>query len=235
MTFARRTKEVPEMKINQRFFFALVICMLACMSLAQGFGGGRQGGRGGGNSIAGLLRRADVQADLQLTDDQKAKIAALPAPARRARGQNATPPTPEEQEAARAQALETTKQAEAILTPEQTHRVREIRIQLAGERAVLMGEVQTALGVSAEQKAKLKVLDTNYRAANQSIQEKVRSQEIDRAAARTSQQANTETLMTEIHKVVTPAQFDKLKELGGKPFVSTEPARGGRRGGGGGA
>ena len=221
------------MKTNQRIFLSLLLVLLTCCALAQG--GGRQGrGMRGGGGIMGLLRRSDVQADLQLSDDQKSKLEQLRTQAQgnRPRGQGGTPPTQEEMSAFRAQAEAAQKQAEAILTPEQTHRLHEIQIQTEGDRAVLLPEVQSALGLSEEQKAHLKEINTTYRAASQSIREKQQSQEIDRTTARADMQKNTQVLTDEIHKVLTPAQLDKLKALGGKPFVSTQPQRGGRFGGG---
>ncbi len=123
-------------------------------------------------------------------------------------------------------------QAEAVLTPDQDRRLHEIQIQLDGERAALRKEVQDHLGLSMDQVAKLKELDTNYRAANLSIRQKQQSNEIDRRTARADQQKNTETLTEEIRKVLSPDQMARLKDMGGRPFVATEPM-GRRRGGGG--
>ena len=142
-------------------------------------------------------------------------------------GQGGTPPTPEEQAARRAQFAEMQKQAEAILNPDQVKRLHEINIQLSKERAVLQPEVQEALGLSDGQKAKLKDLNDTYDAANQSIRQKQQNNELDRTAARDEQRKNGETLNSEIRKVLTPGQIDKLKDLGGKPFTATDTGRGG--------
>ena len=108
----------------------------------------------------------------------------------------------------------------ALLTEPQQKRIKEIQIQLQGDAAATIPDVQTALGLTDDQKAKIKDLQAKQNEANQAIMEKVRSQELDRAAAGEARTKNQQVLKDEIHKVLTPEQLTKLKELGGKPFVA---------------
>jgi periplasmic protein CpxP/Spy len=213
------------MKLSIRLLLALVLSFVVCVAFAQGGGGGRgQGRRGGGTTIAGLLRRADVQADLAITDDQKSKLADLRGNGGGGGG-GGTPPTPEERQARMA---EQEKAVEAILTPAQVQRVHEIQIQLMGDQAVTLPAVQTALNLTDDQKAKVKDLMSTYNAANRSLGEKQRSGDLDADAVRTARTKNTETLKQDLHNVLTADQVSKLKDLGGKPFVPAAPGGGGR-------
>src|ERR1700678_2031242 len=75
------------MKANLRILTVLACAVLVGACFGQGGGQGRRGGqRGGGNSLGALLRRADVQTELKITDDEKTKIEALPRPGRPAGG-----------------------------------------------------------------------------------------------------------------------------------------------------
>ena len=212
--------------------------LVAAMSFGQGQGRGQgRMGRGFGNnnaSLTRLLQRSDVQADLALTDDEKINIQAL-RPARGNRGGGGaggagggggqrTAPTPEEMAARQ---VEERKSVADILTPDQLKRLDEIRIQVSGDRAILLAEVQTAIGITADQKTKIQDLNDKYREATQSLMSKMRSGEITREEIGPKFNANTKVLGDELRKLLTPAQADKLKELGGKPFkADPEPAVG---------
>jgi hypothetical protein len=215
--------------------------LIAALSFGQGQGQGRgQGrwGRGGMNnsvSLTRLLQRSDVQADLALTDDEKIKIQALrPARGNRGGGGGAggaggggaqrTIPTAEEMAARQAEERKTVAD---ILTPDQLKRLDEIRIQISGDRAVLIPEVQTALALTEDQKTKIRDLNSKYRDATQSLMEKMRSGEISREDFGPKVTANTNVLGEELRKLLTAAQADKLKSLGGKPFkADPEPSNG---------
>lgn len=239
------------MKLNLRLFTALACAAVMAASYAQGQGGGRGGrqGRIGRNAtltISSIIQRADVQADLKVTDDEKTKIEAL-RPQRGQRGAGGgggnggagggggnggagggqrTAPDPAAMAARRA---EEKKAIEAILTPDQMKRLGEILIQMQGDQAVADPDVQTAINFTDDQKAKLKDLTTKYREATRSLMEKVRSQELDQAAAREAMTTNQKALTDEIHKILTPEQVEKLKTMGGAPFKREDPPR---RGGG---
>lgn len=202
---------------------AIVLCTVAAsMCLAQGGGGGqgRRGGpRGPQNTITGLVNRPDVQADIVLTDDEKTKLTTLRASwGGQGRGQG-TRPTPEERAA---QNAEREKAVEGILTADQVKRLHEIQIQVMGDEAITLPDVQTSIGLSDDQKGQVKDLQKQYSDANRSIQEKVRNGDEQQQDATGDFQKNRQTMKDNLHKVLKPDQIDKLKALGGtKPFVAT--------------
>jgi hypothetical protein len=216
-------EEKIKMKANLRVITVLACAVLVGSCFAQGQGG-RQ--RGGGNSLRALLRRADVQAELKITDDEKAKIEALPQPQRGqgggggGAGAAGGPPDPAAMAAAMAaRAAEEKKAIEAILTPEQMKRLGELVIQREGARAISRAEVQTDLGLSDDQKAKIKSLNDKFQEASRDLRAKVRSGDMEQQAMREATATNTKVLMDELTKVLTSEQADKLKAMGGTPFT----------------
>lgn len=230
--------------------------LVAALSVAQGGAGqheGRRGfgGMGGGNNSMMLLRRTDVQTDLNLSADQKSKLTDLMTSMRkqfrRPDAQSGTPPSQADRDAMRpkmeAARADMEKQVNSILTPEQQSRLKEISIQLRGNMAIMDKDVQSQLDLTKDQKEKIKNLQEGMRAANQSIGEKMQSGSITQDAAMQSFQNNMKAMQTSLGAILTPAQAEKLKTLGGAPFKA-DPAeeqrtfgfggRGGRRGGGGG-
>ncbi len=231
-------------------FVALAVMALASVSFAQqgggqgGQGGGRQGGMrgmmqmGGGQRLTQLLRNPQVQAELKITDDQKAKIAELPGGRGGGRGPGGggggqrgpgQAPTPEEQ---LKQLTDDKAATAAILTPEQETRLEELRVQWAGPRAATLPDVQAALALSDDQKAKIADLMTKQGEANRGLFEKMRNQEIEPADFQSTMQKNNDILKTEIEKVLTADQNAKLKTMGGKELKMEAPQRrgGGRNG-----
>jgi hypothetical protein len=260
----------------------LGVLVLGAISAAQGGGGqgrarGFGGGFGGGRSNSMfLLRRTDVQTDLQLTTDQKTKLDDLMTSMRGNRGQgggnrgqgggnrganggnggnggqgDGTPPTDAERQARRAdmesRRAEQQKQVNAILTPAQITRLGEISIQTRGNMAIMDPEIRKQIDFSSDQTAKVKALQDKMQEAMQSVFQKSQDGTITRDDAMKSMQKNGEVMKTELGKILTHRQADKLKELGGSPFKE-DPSeaqgfgrgfgggggRGGRRGGGGG-
>lgn len=222
----------------------LLTCMAVSLSFGQGRGQGRRGGaRGPQTSLSALLRRDDVQADLKVTDDQKTKIAALRGAGRRGNGGpgaggpgaggpgaggpgaggQRTPPTAE-QIAAAAEAEK--KQLAEILTPEQITRLGEIRIQVLDGQAIALPDVQKQLSVTDDQKAQIKKLTDEFRAASRSVMEKAQSQEITREDATATIQKNTTKLNSALKAVLTADQTAKLKTLGGKKFEAAPATSG---------
>lgn len=224
---------------NVKKLLVISFITLAVLAQAQGGGGGRGQMRGGGNSMTGLLNRADVQAELKITDDQKAKLAELNPQRNRggggggagggggggaaggggggaAGGGNFDP-------AAMQQAMaEREKKTLAILTAEQGKRLKELYIQRVGNRALSREDIQKELGLSADQVAKIKDLNDKQRAANAELQQKMRNQEMDRQEGRDIMAKNQKTLEEEIGKVLTSDQADKLKSMRGAEFKFDE-------------
>lgn len=221
-------------KLNFRWLAVGALVVASVAAMAQDGGGRRQRGggqggfqRGGQQGGAQVLFRSDVQTDLGLTDEQKTKLSELrPQRGNRQRGQGGGQggngggqrgqgANREEMAARRA---EQQKKIAEILTPEQVKRLKEIQIQLAGPQAILDPEVQKELALDATQTKKVDDLQKGFREANQSVQEKLRNQEIDRTKAAEARKTNNDALKTELQKVLTSAQAEKLKTLGGKPF-----------------
>jgi Spy/CpxP family protein refolding chaperone len=208
--------------------------------------GRRQGGmmNRGGFGLTGLLQRTDVQADLQLTDEQKSKIGELRRSGRgegrgegrrNRRGGGDAPaggaPNGENRpnrEEMRARREAEQKQLETILTPAQTKRLHEIQIQLQGGMAVLNPEVQPTLNLTEAQKTRARELRERYQEAMRSVFEKVQGGSLERTQAREAMEKNSKVLGEELLKVLTPAQANQLKTLSGTPFTATEQTR--RRG-----
>ncbi len=206
--------------ICKRFLVVAALAALVTASFGQGFRGGF--GRGPATG-AMLLRRDDVKNDLKLTDDQKTKLLDLQDKIQskmRDVFQGANGDREKMQADMKVVMDDATKEMNAILTPDQQTRLKQIGIQLAGNGAAAMKEVQDDLKLTDDQKAKIADLQKTSQAANTSVMDKMRSQEIDRDAAMAAFKKNTDALNEEIGKVLTDAQKAKLKELGGPAFTA---------------
>lgn len=225
---------------------AILTCTMNAAAQGGGGGGGGQGRggfgqRGGFQDATGLnlLRRADVQRDLNITEDQKTKITALQEEYRGfgggrgagggggggvgggGGGGNIDPQAA--REAAAKRNAEITEKLGKILSADQMKRLKEVRIQIAGNGAITMADVQKELGITDAQKAKIQDLQTKQREANMSLRDQGLSREDMMAAF----QKNQEALMAEFGKLLTEEQAKKLKEMGGKPFKADPPPGGG--------
>lgn len=206
----------------------LVVCaalVVASAAMAQGGGGqGRQGFRmmgGGDSSGTMLLQRADVQKELAITDDQKTKLQGLQDKARddmREIFQNANGDRDAMRQGMQKYMAQMQKDVAAILTKEQTARLKEINIQISGNRAATFPDIQKELGLSADQISKIKDLGTKQQEANQALFQKVQSQEITREELQDNMKKNNDTYDAEVGKILTDAQKAKLKTMGGKEF-----------------
>lgn len=237
-----------------KFVAVTVLVVSTALVFAQGGGGGRGGGGGGqgrggfggqfggrggfGGGLHNLANRADVQRDINATDDQKTKIAALNEAMREEMrgmfGGGGGGGERPDFEAMRANMEKMNEKGKAelakILNGDQMKRVEEIQIQLAGANALLLPAVQKALGLSEDQKSKLTALQQKQNEANMSIMEKVRNQEISREEAQAAREKNDKVLQEEYNKVLNGDQQTKFKEMQGKPFKADPPQ--GRGGGG---
>ena len=214
----------------------IIIALVAVSSFAfaqqgggqRGQGGGKgqgqgqkQGGQnqrqGGGNGAARLLAMPSVQTELNLTSDQKSKIAALvPLRGQGGQGGGQRGEGGGEQGANRANQADLDKKLAEILDDKQEARLAELVIQCAGNRAVLDEKVATKLAVTAEQKSQLAALREKQRAGRQGGGQQ--GQGADREAARAAREKMAKELDAEIGKILTEQQKADLKALGGKPF-----------------
>jgi hypothetical protein len=161
---------------------ATLLAIVATSALAQGFGGGQggpppggPGGRGGGMRMgpppaidrlppaARIVTRPEVADELGLTDEQRQSIfEALEAQRegmRPPQGNGDGPPDFEAMRAARDKAeAATDAKVTSLLSAAQAKRLGEIQIQSMGLTAAMVPAVQTKLGLTEDQKAKLKTL-----------------------------------------------------------------------------
>ncbi len=238
---------------------ALASAMAFAVAQGNGQGGSGQGRRGGfgqrmggmrmGGSLLQLAMRSDVQTELNVTADQKTKLEAL-RPQRGQGGQGGTrgsgnggngggqrggnfDPAAMQKAMQERQAKERTDLA-AILSADQMKRLDEISLQMQGTNALTQEKTQKDLGLSTDQVAKIKDLQTKQREAMQSVFEKMRNEELTREEAQASMEKNTKAMDEELLKVLTTEQKAKFESMKGKPFKADPNVGFGRRGGGGG-
>lgn len=233
---------------------AVAVLAIACTGFAQPTGGGGGGGgRGGQRGFGGMMRNnpfsllnvKEVQTELKISADEQTKIDALSTEyrdaSRKARQDAQAAGTSREDQMAASQKLsdDYTTKLNAILTADQQKRLKELRIQLAGNRALLQADVQKALNFTQQQKDDAKALGDKAQAANGELFQKVRNQEITQEDAQKTMAKNNETLGTELLKLLTPDQATQFKAMSGAPFTFPKDMPGmggpgmGRRGGGG--
>jgi len=230
--------------ICSRALVVLAIGAMVSAAMAQGGGGGGRQGRGGmmqgrmGMGPGQLINRPEVQTELKLTDEQKRQIQDILNKAREdmqglmenARASGGGPEEMQRMFLEHNQAI--TKKINAVLTPEQAKRLKEIGIQAQGIRAILDPEVQKELGLSADQKAQIqRAQQENQRAMMEAFQGQRGGGgggNVDREAMREARDKMNKQFEEALTKVLTPEQAQKLKEMGGAPFKLAQ------RGGGGG-
>lgn len=220
---------------------ALILMLAAQPAFAQGGGGGRggggmrgMGGFGGQSSPFMLLSRADVRADLKLSTDQTAKLDAVQAKMReemsahmenmRSSGGGDFQSMREEMEKMQAKYE---KEATAVLTAEQTKRLREIFIQLDRGAALLRPDVQKELGLDETQKKKLSAAREAQQQASRNTMERMRNQEITREELAAANRKALDEFEAAAFGVLTPEQLERFKEMAGKKFEAAPRARGG--------
>jgi hypothetical protein len=221
----------------------------------QGRGGGIGGSRGGSTSLLGLCSIEAVQKEIDLVDEQKTDLDKLRTSQREARGDRtggvdfrALRELPEEErnakmaelreksaaDRAKREKAENAKVAE-ILLPPQLARVKEIRIQMMGLRALSDQEVIAALKITAAQQKQIKEIPEK---AQEASREKMReafsnlrdlSRE-ERTEAFTKFRSQAETQQKEVETKVLAVLSGKQKTdfgaMKGKAFKMPERQRG---------
>ena len=239
-------------KMTLKLGVAMAMLLVVGSAFAQGGGGGQGRGLGGqrgmimgggGQGSLQLLTRKDVQDDLVITAEQKKKIDELNTASQADRQKmmedmrnGGGQPDMEAMRAAMDKARKANdEKVKAILTAEQQKRLKEIRVQIMGNRAIMDEEVQKDLGLTADQKSKIKKIQDKQQQDMRDMMEDMRNSggQMDREAMQAAMQKAQDKVNEEMAKVLTAEQTTKLKEMGGKPFKSTQQP-GGRRGGGGG-
>ncbi len=177
--------------------------------------GPRPGGPGGPGGGFMLLRLENVQADLQLTAEQKTKLEAL--------GQ--------EPRGGRENRENREKQIAEILKPEQLERLKQIRIQIEPGMALHNNpEVAKALALTDEQKGKLRTLREEAREAmREAFQD---GEDLTPQERRAKGVEMRKEMLEKALGVLTPEQREKFEKMQGAKieldFSSLRPPRGGR-------
>jgi Spy/CpxP family protein refolding chaperone len=202
--------------------------MLSSGAFAQRGGGFGRGGFGGG---AQLLTIPEVQTELKLTDDQKAKVTDMLQKLREQRqsqGQNFQDLSPEERQKMMAdrRAAED-KQVADILNADQVKRYHQLVLQRQGMTAVLDKPVADQLKLTDEQRTKIQGIVDEQRAA---MRDMFQSAGGDRQAMMGKMQEMRKQTDDKIAAVLTDDQKSQWKDMTGAPF--TFPAPGPPRGAG---
>jgi Spy/CpxP family protein refolding chaperone len=231
------------------FATVAVLALAVNVQAQQGQGGGRRGQGGGmgmmgggmmgGGGIAGLLQNEKVQKEIELTAEQKEKIQKIGTEAREAMRSKMGDMQNLSQEERRAKfqemrkdmeeaAAQTEKKIEGALLPNQVKRIKEIQLQVQGIRALANADVQKELGLTDDQKAKLKAIDEEAAKGRPQFTPGQRPSQEDFQKMRDAR-TETEKKLTD---VLTDEQKKKLEEMKGEKF-DTSGLRGGFGGQGG--
>ena len=220
-----------------------------------GFGRGGPGmpgqfGRGGG--VMGLLQIREVRDELKISDEQIGKLTRLREDqdaARRDRGgfdfQGLRDLSDSEREARmrefqqerEKQSKATEEKVREILTGEQFKRLKQIELQQQGTAALMRPDIGQALGITDDQRAKMREASEGVRDKMRGLFENVRDMsEDERAGLRDKMGKIRADSEKALMAVLTDDQKAKLKEVMGKPFDLPRPefGRGGPGGGRGG-
>lgn len=224
------------MKLLRSTIVVFAVLLLATASIAQGGGGGRGQGRGGGmgqrggmmGGIGQLLQRNDVATELKLSDDQKTKIREANDKInaeRRDMFQNMSGGGDRESMMAEMQKRQAgwDKMLTDILNADQQKRAKELQVQRGGNAIAFMEPFAKELGVTDDQKSKYRDLQMKQMEAMRDM-----NQDMSREERQAMMEKNRKIMNDEIEKILTQAQRDKLKTMGGAPFKFEE----GRGGGG---
>jgi hypothetical protein len=212
---------------------------------AQG-GGGRGQGRGGfGGGFGGgglfMLRMPEVQKELKMTDAQVGKLEGKQTEVRQAMqelfqnggggGGGQGGPNPEMMQ--KMQAIQTKAVAD-ILDMSQQKRLKQLELQQQGPNALANPDVQKDLGLTEDQKTKIKGIQDASRQEMMGLFQGGGFQDLspeERQQLMTKMQTMRKASGDKMTALLTAAQKTKLTELQGAPFKF--PEFGGRPGGAG--
>jgi len=204
------------------FWLGVAALALTSIALAQqperprrqgqpGFGfGGRMMGQ---NLSVMLLMREDVQKELNLSQNQKAKLEQMRQEMMQAMQELRN--LPPEQRRERMQELRQKYDPASVLTDAQRKRLRELELQWQGAFALTDPEVARQVGLTEEQQAKIRgILQETFQSLRPQPGQPgqpggTRMEEIQKAR----EQAEKKIL-----EVLTPAQREKWQQMLGKPF-----------------
>jgi Spy/CpxP family protein refolding chaperone len=191
----------------------------------------------------------EVQKELSITDEQKAELTKVMESLRPAGGppggfnreefqklseEERAKKMDEFRKADEERAKKADESIKTLLKPEQFNRLSELRLQREGVRALSREEVQTQLGLTDEQKAKIKTLTEGQGQGfgSGSARGPRDLSEEERAKAREEMQARREAFDKGMAEVLTPEQKETWTKLQGAEFKFPQRGFGGGQGGG---
>lgn len=185
------------------------------------------------DSVAGLLHREDVQAELKMTPNQIKKWNEIDRlPKVKTGGTFESDPI----DIADPYVLDKKNEERELkawdfLGPSQAVRLMELVIQRAGIRAILRTNVQSALAMSDDQIAEVTQAKSRHHMAVKDLMRKVATTtseigRLDPKRVADVQRAIDKTLEEDLDKVITQEQRNALADMGGKKFTFFEPRYG---------
>lgn len=173
------------------------------------------------DSVAGLLHRSDVQAELKMTKSQVEKWEAIDrirAPKRGGTFEQdpvvLTDPAEQEKKDA-----EREKKAWSVIGPDQSVRLRELFLQRQGVRALSRDDVQWTLELTDPQKGDVRRAKTKRDMALRTLLDQSKRAKLDPKRVRDVLDAVDKQFIDDLNVVLTSEQADKLAQAGGRPFI----------------
>jgi Spy/CpxP family protein refolding chaperone len=215
--------------------FAIALTTVAVLALAanvqaqQGQGRrGTGGGMGGGMMMGGmLLQNEKVQKELDLTAEQKEKLQEVNKENRDAFGSLRDLSQEERMTKMREMGEKAQKKVEGILLPNQVKRLKEIQLQAQGTMALANPDVAKELGLTDDQKEKIKTINQESRGNRPQFTPGQRPSQEERDKMQKAREETNKKIMD----VLTADQKSKLETMKGEKF-DTAGLMGGGMGGG---
>jgi Spy/CpxP family protein refolding chaperone len=205
---------------------ALIVVLAAPAVQAQRGQRGPGGGFGRVTSLF-LLTQKSVQQELKLSDEQIKKLTELADKQRQTLAELGNLAREERQQKMREQTQAADKAVAEILQPEQQKLLKQIVLQQRGAQALSEPEVADALGLSAEQKEKLKTIRDEAQREMRELFQGGNREEAQKKVADLRKATEEKA-----QEVLTPEQKTKWKEMVGEPFkgeIARPAGLGGRR------
>ncbi|MBI3838483.1 MAG: hypothetical protein HY288_11190 [Planctomycetia bacterium] len=215
-----------------------LILALAVVALASPNAWAQRPGRGGpgrfGFNSLNLLAQQSVQDELKLTEDQRKQVTEKVEKQRAAAGDLQGLSREERQKKVQERTKANEAAVAAILNDEQVKRFKQISLQQRGARAFSDPEVAQALGLSGEQKDRIKGIEESVQSETRGLVQG-NAGGGDRQDLRKKIASLSKSAEEKLNALLTPEQQAKWKELNGEPFngeIRPPQFRGGNRPGG---
>jgi hypothetical protein len=172
-----------------------------------------------------LLNQPSVQQELKISDEQKQQLQEAAAKLRASAGDLQSLDPSERQQKAQEMARESERAASKILHRDQMKRFKEITLQVQGARAFSNPDLANVLGLTDEQKEKIKAAEGSRGQRGQQT-----PPGSDPEAARMRMEEMRKANLDKVMTILTPEQKAKYKQMTGEPFTGKIEFQGGRRG-----